>query len=496
MSGRSDTVAAGAPRQAGHLLDRLFGIPHLSPIAAGLFRIALGLTLVVLLWIDTAIGYPRGAIALNPGSGYGAGTWTLSHWIRLNHGPHLAIYWTAFGAAVSLTLGWWTRVSAAVLWVMLFLLVAATLTNSGNHTWGAPLIALFGLWLTPLGDALSLDAVRRRSTGSPSPAAVPSAAYGFACWWIGLVLSLAFLAAALTKLRFSGLDWALGGAVRYHFVEDASHAPVAWGLWVAGQPALTVALSTFGLLAEATFIVVIFIRRAWLRAAFGLVFLAMHGGFYLFQGVLWLPWHAMALAFVPWQSIVNWRAAAPPAVASATGPRLRPLHALAVVTLCVMQAYASIRAKEYEPLLSHFPMYSGTFASWSEFFATRRWHKYQSYRFFARDENAQRVELTAPTDVLSSLDVDRLIDTLQALYRNEEVPERSVPALAALGERLRARYGPGGDRLEVVVEVRTVNFEQMRVEAVATDLHAFTLQLSPPALSFVAPEFTTALASP
>jgi hypothetical protein len=475
-------------RRLGEHVDRLLGIPHLTPQAAGLFRIAIGLAVTSLIWNNVAVGYPTGtAVPLSPGVGYGVGSWPLSHWIRGHPDAHVLIYRITLAAAGALTLGLWTRIAAAVLWCGLFLLIGASLTTSGNHTWGAPWVALFGLLLTPLGNAWSLDSVVHRSRGRAESTG-PAPIYGFAIWWIGLVLGLAFVAAAYAKVDQSGLAWATGGAIRYHFVEDASHAPVAWGLWIAGRPALAVALSTTGLLVEALFILVIFCRRDAYRAAFGAAFLAMHAGFFLFQGVLWLPWIAMSLAFLPWQTASRrLQQAVEPAPPRST---LRPAHALAVVVLVTQQAYASARMFEYEPLLSHFPMYSATFSSWEAFFETKRWYKYQSYRFYARDGTGARSDITAPSSILSPLDVDRLIDTLKAAYEGEDVPARSIPALAAIHDRLTARFGPE-TVVEVDVDVQTVNFDSMRFELAADDLHAFTLRLSPVTLEFVAPGFRT-----
>lgn len=472
------------------LFDRFFGIPRLTPAAAGLFRLLLGGLLTWLIWNTTAIGYSAGSpVPLAPGAGYGAGTWDLSHWIRSHPDVHLALYRVTLGAAIAFTLGALTRVAAMVVWAGVLLLIAVSLTTSGNHTWLAPWLALIGLPLTPLGDGLSLDALWRRWRGHPT-AGAPSAAYGFAMWWIGLILGLAFLAAAFAKVYASGLGWATGGAVRYHFVEDASHAPVSWGIWVAGQPALAVAFSTIGLLVEATLILVIFFRRDVWRAAFGVAFASMHGLFFLFQGVLWTPWITLAVAFLPWGAVSK-RMAVRSGGADAVPRRLGVPHLAALVAVVALQVFASVQRFEYEPLLSHYPMYSGTYASWEAFFNSKRWTKYQTYRFFARDVGGGRTELTAPSEWLSPLDVDHLIETLQAAHQGDEIPEPSMQAVAALSERLHARFGGAADRLEVDVAVRRINFAERRVDEPATGLHAFTLRLSPPSLEFVAPEFAS-----
>ncbi len=495
MNGAAHLDAVTGPttaRRAGldGRLDRVLGIPRLGPEAAAVFRVTIGLVVTWLIWNGVALAYPTGLVVpLEPGVGYGVGTWPLSHWLRSHPDAHQLVYRVTLAAGGAFIVGLWSRLAAVLLWCGLFLLIGASLATSGNHTWGAPLLALFGVVLAPLGDAWSLDSLARRRLGRRVGRSSPSALYGFAIWWIGLVLGLAFLAAAYAKLNASGLAWATGGAIRYHFVEDASHAPVAWGIWIAGQPALAVALSTAGLLIEATLILVTLCRRDRYRAAFGAAFLSIHVGFFLFQGVLWLPWMAMSVAFLPWETISNrlgaMTAAMPPA-------RIGAIRAIAVLLLVALQVSASVRRIEYEPLLSNYPMYSGTFSSWEEFFALRRWHKFQTYRLYVRAGDRERVEIAAPSALLTGLDVDRVVDTLRAAYQGDDVPDRSVPALAALHDRLAARFGPD-TVLEVDVDVQAINFDRMRFELAADDLHAFTLRLAPPTLEFVAPEFRALL---
>ena len=45
-----------------------------------------------------------------------------------------------------------------------------------------------------------------------------------------LVLGVVYFAAALAKMRDTGLAWILNGTVNYHFLSDSPQAMVDWGL--------------------------------------------------------------------------------------------------------------------------------------------------------------------------------------------------------------------------------------------------------------------------
>jgi hypothetical protein len=475
----------------------LSGIPRIGAEAAALFRILLAAGLVMVLGFDDAIGRPDGVgMAYAPGSGYGTGTWTLAHWLRQQPMVHGALHVAAIVLAVAVGAGVATRISAALLCVSVFLLVSATLVTTGNHAWGAPLLALLALPLTPLGDAWSVDVWWRHRRGRPAPAPEPSAAYGFALWWIGLVLGTALLAAAYAKLATSGVSWVTNGAIRYHFVEDAGNAVVPWGLWIAGHQGVAIAVSAAAILVEATMILNVVRRSDGYRAVFGVMGLSLHIGFFLFQGVLWWPWVVLYIAFLPWQRISQRLQGPRVAVPRAASRRLSAVHALAVVVVIGQQGYASYHRREFEPLYSHYPMYSGTFASWDAFFQTRRWYKYQRYAFVLRTTDGQRFDLKEPVALITPSDQGRLIDTLYALYSGLPVDQRSLDALAALRQRITAHVGREVDTIDVFVDAQRIHFDSMRIDTPVKDLHAFTLRLSPPELVVLNPAFAALPATP
>jgi hypothetical protein len=470
-------------------LERVVGIPRIGPEAAALFRILLGCGVAAVLWFDDSIGRPDTiAIAYSSGTGYGTGTWAIAHWIRLHPAAHGALLGGAVVFALAYAAGVFTRYCAALLWASLFLLVSASLVTVGNHAWGAPLLALFGLLLAPLGEVWSVDAWRRRRRGTVGPPSAAGPAFGFAMWWIGLVLGSALLGAAYAKLSTSGLEWITGGAIRFHFVEDAGNALVPWGLWIAGHLPVAIAVSAAAILIEGTFILNILRRNDGYRALFGLAGLSLHLGFLLFQGVLWWPWILLYLAFLPWQAIsrrLSGRAA--PGITSI--PRLSVVHAAAIAGVLAQQGYASFHAWEFEPLLSHYPMYAGTSPSWEAFFDTRRWSKYQRYTFVLTGPAGERLNLAEPVALVTPADRARLIDTLRALYSGIPADGRSTAALAALKQRIAEHVRREVDTIEIFVDVQAVNLEAMRIDTPVRNMHAFTLRLSPPTLPFVEPAF-------
>jgi hypothetical protein len=84
-----------------------------------------------------------------------------------------------------------------------------------HHNDLAPVIALGVLALSRAGDAFSLDALRRHLPEPP-----PDAEYSWPLRAIQLTLTLAFLAAGISKLRHAGLDWVTADTLRLRLVQN------------------------------------------------------------------------------------------------------------------------------------------------------------------------------------------------------------------------------------------------------------------------------------
>jgi hypothetical protein len=335
---------------------RLFGVPHISARALGLFRTLLGAALFLIV-----LTHPIRAVPLEAQRVYSP--LAAADWVRAlaaGETATSAVHWLACISALSFAAGFFARPAYVVLVAALVLRTLFILLQAGAHDWGTPLITLLALVVVPWGASGRLiDAWRPGAVAVPHGAADPlerRLAYGFAVWLPGLTIGLAFAAAALEKLRQSGLGWVTHGAVRYHFVEDASNAPFEAGLWVATQPRLAVLLSLFGILVEGLFIAVIFVRGWQARAMFGLAAASLMAGFWVFQGIHWWPWLMLLAAFLPWARGVD-------AASGAGAPDLRLRHALVVALVIAGQVWASYRRVEIEPLFSHYPMYASTYES-------------------------------------------------------------------------------------------------------------------------------------
>ena len=345
-------------------------IPILSAEALGLYRVFFALGLAVVLYeLRMADWSP-------PGETHPEGAWLADwEWIRAIANRPDVVRWIerlTFGTIALFGLGLWSRTTYATLAGSLTLWTLVRLHHTGTHSWAVLLIAVLGLVTVRWSDGFSLDNQLRRWRHRPSQVRGPSAAYGFAVWFPGLVLGTAMTAAAFAKIYASGLDWILSGAVKYHFVTDAVRAPVDWGLWIASHHWAAVVASAGAVTVEGTLIVAAFLKPGLGRAALGAAGFMLLIGFYLFQNELWYAWWLLWICyFTPWARLWQWlsvsirlRATRPP---SPQPYALAPSQYTAAVLVCLMQLIACGFQIEWQPLFSNYPMYSNTYPSTAAF---------------------------------------------------------------------------------------------------------------------------------
>ena len=443
------------------------GVPSLSPAAFGLFRIAFGLGLLLVMTAYEDL--PSTAVPVDQQQGE---SWFAQlrgvEWLAGDPGA-LAVVNTVTIAAIALfTVGLLARIgySIAAVGCALAALVQVAATGTA-HDWGLPAVTLLCLLIVPWGESgLGLDALLRRRRGTSLPD-VPSRRYGLAVWIPGLTMGVGLLAAAYAKFANSGVEWVTGGAVKYHFVEDARHAPVDWGLRLTSVDELAVLMALLAVTVEATVILVTLSPRPAVRLAFGVMVSSLLAGFFLFQGVFWATWWTLLLAFVPWEPIYRGaRRLLQRGARSATedAEPLRPLSgalrigALALVVLLVGQqvALSSVRVEE-EPFLSNYPMYSGTWGSEEEFNVGNS--AFTEYRFEIARGSGPRVDVTRRIESVGGE------DALLAAYEVREDDELDADEASDLQASLRAlvmlyeqRYGQSLGRVYVTSE-RTVGFD-------------------------------------
>jgi hypothetical protein len=330
------------------------GIPEASPEAAAAFRIVFGGLTVAFFVLEPVYKDLLSPLELARATGlYGTTIrWMAEHPETVDGiRPALIVTGTLFVAGVATRASFAAFTAVALAWTTVFTL------NISTHAVAALMLALLALLAARWGDAWSVDAwLRRRRGAGPIGRA---RAYGYAFWAPGFVLGIAFAAAAWSKVR-EGPSWILNGTVKYHFVSDLEHAWVTWGPTLTRWHWVAVAMGIFALLAEAWVITSLFSRSYAYRAALGFVALLLLLGFAAFQGIVWLGWWLLLLAFLPWHLIG--------ARTHEAADRMRPsgITAAQVAAICVLvgqQIVATAMRIEARPMFSAYDMYATTYAT-------------------------------------------------------------------------------------------------------------------------------------
>lgn len=250
-------------------------------------------------------------------------------------------------------------VAGMLVWAHVYMAV------DGMHPIGTLTLTLLALLPSRWGDARSADAWLRGHRGAQSAAHAPGKHYGYSVWVPGLVLGIAFAAAAASKLQ-EGSDWIVNGTVKYHFITDSIKAPVDWGLQLAHYPRVAILMSLFAVVTEAVVVTAAFMPSWRYRLGMGVATLVLLTGFGLFQGLFWTGWWILLLGFLPWQRLSRRTPAQPVPARLTTAPQLA-----VVVAVVAQQVVASAFVLEHVPALSAYDMYSKTYASAEEFNASR-----------------------------------------------------------------------------------------------------------------------------
>ena len=358
----SGTSRRAAARLASWVAGR---IPDASAESVALFRIAFGsaLLIVVLRRPVLAAWAVDPLNVVSPAQRLMLRIFVDAPWVADWLQP-----WVAFWGALFI-IGAFARTAFACLTVGILAWALLYTTRTGYHTVSALLLALLALQWSRWSDAWSTDAWRRRT--QPSSRGTPRQ-YGYAVWAPGLVLGIVYAAAALAKLRESGLAWILNGTVKYHFLSDSTQAMVDWGLRIGRYHWLAVLLS-FGAIAIETLVIVGVVSRAYrYRLIAGGAALCLLLGFLLLQGLFWPGWWILLLSFLPWHLVRPPAAAPVPATVhpASSALRSRPLPTLAifmVMALVVQQLVVSLLKIEVSPVLSTYDMYSTTYGSPAEY---------------------------------------------------------------------------------------------------------------------------------
>lgn len=198
--------------------DRFWFAP-IHPLPAALFRISVG-ALIFLMYValhpNWEIYYaPNGILSLGdpaPGGPWREG-WSV---FRLTDGvlPIRLWYWLGLAAAATFTIGWWTRPSALVLWILQCSLVHRSPAVVNGEDLVVRML-LFYSCFAPLGAALSVDAARRPMAWTPQ------------IWAIRLIQINVCLVYVFTQSHkvFGDVVWRNGDAMYYTMVSRI------WSRW-------------------------------------------------------------------------------------------------------------------------------------------------------------------------------------------------------------------------------------------------------------------------
>jgi hypothetical protein len=349
------------PGDAGaSLLRSIAGrIPAGSAEQVAVFRVVFGFALLA-LFLEQRVG-PASVLqstnALTP-----LHQWLIAPFVRAPFLTEWVLPWLLL-ASVLFIAGAASRLSYLMLTLGALAWATLMTTRLGYHMVSALLVTLLCLIPSRWGDAWSVDAWwRKRNLEAPVKARSPQE-YGYTIWMPGVVIGVVFAAAALAKLRESGIAWITNGTVKYHFLSDAASAPLDWGLRVGLYPKLAVALSFFAILIESLIVFGAFSRKYIYRASAGIAAVVLLAGFALFQGLFWPAWWLLLVSFLPWHWLVRPSTAVQSANASVPDFGRVTLQPWIVIVFIAQQLLVSGLSLEAGPALSTYGMYSNTYDS-------------------------------------------------------------------------------------------------------------------------------------
>ena len=340
------------------------GIPETSAEAAALFRTIFGAGLIWVVFRRPVDGgwATNATNTLSTGQELILRGFVAVPWLAEGIEPWVAIWGLLF------IIGAFARTAFAMLTLGVFAWALLFTTHTTYHSVCALLTALVCLLWSRWGDAWSVDAWRR---SRPFPRA-DARHYGYTIWMPGVVLGVTFAAAAVAKLRESGIAWILNGTVKYHFLTDSSQAPIDWGLQVGHYPALAVLISLTAIVVEAGVIVAMLSGVYRYRMLAGIASVLMVSGFTFLQGIFWPGWWLLCLSFLPWHAIrpvaQNPRQASNSAHDTWRGWRFATTPGVTIaLALVIAQIVTSAFHVEGSPLISTYDMYAKTYDSPEDF---------------------------------------------------------------------------------------------------------------------------------
>jgi uncharacterized membrane protein YphA (DoxX/SURF4 family) len=224
------------------------------------------------------------------------------------------LYWVTFVAGLFTLVGLFTRPSAFVFALLNWIFIAHEYSYGDRHHGEALyLILLMCYAFSPSGESYSIDSLlrrwRRRRAGLPTD---QTEVVDTAMWplkFTHVLLAMTYFSTGVSKLIAGGLTWMNGYTLQLYTFNDALNRGKPFGIWLAQQHKLAIALSIFTILFETSFFVSLLLP--WTMPLFfigGIFFhlsLYMAGGHDFFQHIALLFVLLLFLAPAWWRASLH-----------------------------------------------------------------------------------------------------------------------------------------------------------------------------------------------
>ena len=223
------------------------------------------------------------------------------------------LQWCWKAALLTSAIGLFTRASVLVSFAAGAYLLALPHNFGHVYHFDALLVFVLGaLAVSRVGDAWSIDTLRKRDSGDRPPL---SGEYTWPIRLVWVLMALVFLGAGLSKLRHGGIEWVLSDTmrtflVRAHYGVSDADPLVSWGLTLAQRPWAPRLLAAATIFVEVLFVLSVVSARArlfFVPAAFGMLIgirtlLGPTFGGFLIANVFWVPWTTVGEQVRAWFS--------------------------------------------------------------------------------------------------------------------------------------------------------------------------------------------------
>jgi uncharacterized membrane protein YphA (DoxX/SURF4 family) len=224
------------------------------------------------------------------------------------------LYWVTFAAGLLTLVGLFTRPAAFVFALANWFFIAHEYSYGDRHHGEALFCILLMCYaFSPSGDSYSIDALLRRWRARRAGllAEVPRKV-DTAMWplkFTHVLLAMTYFSTGMSKLIAGGASWMNGYTLQLYTFNDALNRGMPFGIWLAQQHTLAIALSIFTILFETFFFVSVILP--WTAPLFfisGIFFhfsLYLAGGHDFFQHIVLLFVLLICLAPTWWRAWLN-----------------------------------------------------------------------------------------------------------------------------------------------------------------------------------------------